>query len=86
MNKRQKTLSIVMLIVFWISCLYVPWNLTEGSGHRDTVQHSPIFKPPSGGSWKKREISSSVKHTWGALVFSYALLFVILADDKTKDD
>ncbi len=86
MNRKQKTLSVVILVLFWISCLHVPWDLSEGSNHRDTVVHSPIFRPPPGGSWKRREISSSVKHTWGALAFSYALLLVILADVKTKDD
>ncbi len=86
MNKKQKTLSVVILVLFWASCLHVPWNLSEGSSHRDTVVHSPIFRRPTGGSWKRREISSSVKYTWGALAFSYALLFVILADVKKKED
>jgi len=86
MNIKQKILSGVFLIMFWVSCLHVPWHLSGGERNFDTLERSPIFRPPAGGTWTKREISPTVKYSWGFLAISYALLFGILSENKKKDN
>lgn len=82
MNRKQKIVTVVALALFWLSCLVVPWELTDGAGHRDTVKHATIFKAPSGGSWKKRRPSVRTAYTWGALLASYGLIVLLLANPK----
>jgi len=85
MNKKQKVVTGVALALFWVSCLFAPWELTEGAGHRDTINYSPVFKAPSGGSWQKRQPSVNVAYTWGVLLVSYGMIVLLLANTK-KDE
>ena len=82
MNRKQKIVTAVVLALFWLSCLAVPWELTDGTGHRDTVKYATILKAPSGGSWKKRRPSVRTAYTWGALLASYGLMVLLLADSR----
>ena len=82
MSKKQKMVTLVFLGLFWLSCLSVPWELTEGLNHRDTIKYSPIFKVPSGGSWQMRHPSTNVAYTWAALVISWGLIVLIVSQSK----
>ncbi len=82
MNAKQKTVTRIFLALFWISCLFVPWELTDGSGHRDAIKYSPIFRAHSGGSWKKSRTSTIVIYTWTALLVSYEMILILAADKK----
>ena len=82
MNRKQKVVTAIALALFWFSCLAVPWELTDGAGHRDTVKYATIFKAPSGGSWKKRHPSVRTAYTWGAILASYGLVVLLLAETR----
>jgi hypothetical protein len=82
MNKKQRKLTVVCLVLFWISCLCVPWELTEGTSHFPTVRRAPIFAPPTGGSWAKRQPHPVLFYEWGILLISYAGLFFLMTPKK----
>ena len=84
MNRSQKIVTRVALVLFWVSCLWAPWELTQGSNHRDTIKYGPVFKAPAGGSWQTRRPSVNVAYTWGVLLVSYGLVVLLLADTKGK--
>ena len=85
MNKNQRILTVVCLVLFWISCLLAPWELTEGSNHFPTIVHAPIFSPPTYGSWAKRQPHPTLFYEWGILVISYAGVFLLLIKPKKED-
>lgn len=85
MNKRQRGLTVVCLVLFWVSCLCVPWELTEGANHFPTIVHAPIFAPPTYGSWAKRQPHQSLAYEWGILVLTYAGLFALLQKPRNDD-
>ena len=80
MNAKQKVVTGVALVLFWMSCLFAPWELTEGLNHKDAIKYSPVFKAPSGGSWQKRRPSVNVAYTWGVLLVSSGMIVLLLAD------
>jgi hypothetical protein len=82
MNKRHRILTVVCLALFWLSCLYVPWELTEGTNHFPTIMHAPIFAPPTSGSWAKRQPHPVLFYEWGIIVISYAGLFLLMKPKK----
>ena len=84
MNKKQKVVTGIFLALFWLSCLAVPWELTDGLNHRDTIKYSPIFRAPSGGSWQKRRPSVNVAYTWAVILVSYGMVALLVADTKKK--
>ena len=84
MNPRQKVVTGIFLALFWLSCLVVPWELTDGLNHRDAIHYSPIFKAPAGGSWQKRRPSVNVMYTWGALIVSYGGIVLLVANTTRR--
>ena len=84
MNRKQKVVTLIALILFWVSCLFAPWELTDGLSHRDVIKYSPVFKAPSGGSWQKRRPSVKVAYTWGVLLVSYGMIVLLLANTKKE--
>jgi hypothetical protein len=78
-------LTIVCLALLWLSCLFVPWELTEGAGHFPTIAHAPIFSPPAYGSWTRRQPSSALFYTWGVLAVSYAGLYALTREPKKEE-
>jgi hypothetical protein len=81
-NKKQKVVTGIALVLFWASCLFVPWELTDGPGHMDTIRYAPVFRAPTGGTWRKRHPSVNFAYTSGALLVSYAMVLVLVADTR----
>jgi hypothetical protein len=74
----------IFLALFWLSCLELPGELTDGISHMDAIYYSPIFKAPAGGTWQKRRPSVNVVYTWGVLVVSYGATVLLVADTKRR--
>lgn len=85
MSRNQRLLTTACLVLFWLSCLFVPWELTEGTSHSPTVKHAPIFCPPTDGTWAKRQPHSALFCGWGVLAVSYAGLYAMMRKSR-KDD
>ncbi len=85
MTKNQRRLTFVCLGLFWVSCLFVPWELTEGSNHSSTIKHAPIFSPPTYGSWNRRQPHPTLFYEWGILGVSYAGLFFLMQKPKREE-
>jgi hypothetical protein len=85
MNKNQKMVTWIALVLFWVSCLFAPWELTQGLNHMDTIKYAPVFKAPAGGSWQRRRPSVNVVYSWTMLLASYGMVMLLLSDtSKTR--
>ena len=83
MNTNRKRLTIAALVVFAITLMFVPWDLTGSPNHTSWTVVAPIFLPPGLETWTKREIASSVYLSWLAIGIIYAGVFALLGEAKT---
>ena len=84
MNRKQKILTGVTLLVFWVTVNFAPW---EGSEHPETtwavlttyhaVRYAPIWCPPERGSL----LIVLLLGTWFAIGVIYTGLFWLLKTD-----
>jgi hypothetical protein len=83
MNSNRRKLTIAALVVFAVTLMFVPWDLTGSPNHYNTTSFAPIFFPPGLETYSKREIASSVYFSWIAIGIIYAGLFALLGEPKT---
>jgi len=86
MNKKQKIATIVFLILFWISCFYVPWNTKRLLNGRDIVDYKVgnIFKAPRYMEGNPT-ISSNLAFWWAALLINYCMVLVLCSNNKKEE-
>jgi hypothetical protein len=84
MNERQKIVTVMFIIVFWISCLHVPWHSKNNRGEIVNVRYATIFKAQIMGG-THANISSGVLYIWGALLITYGMVLVLCSDTKKNE-
>ena len=84
MNSNRRKLTVAALIVFAVTVMFVPWDLTGSPDHTNWTRYTPLFFPPDLGPWAKREIASSLYLSWIVIGVVYAGLFALLGEPKTS--
>jgi hypothetical protein len=82
MNSKQKTLTIAALVVFALTMLVAPWDLTGNTNFTNVRHFSPIFLPPDFGPYAKRELATSLFWSWLGIGVIYAGLFIVFGEPK----
>ncbi len=97
MNKKQKVISLIAVILIILMCLIPPWKITAGNENgyiEQPVGYALIFSPPSveqedefgtSGYSIGLDVSRLVVQ-WVTLLFTVAALLYISREDETESD
>jgi hypothetical protein len=84
MNRRQKILTALALLVFMVTVVFAPWQVTAYEKNPPgwlipdspykVVERAPIWSPPANGHL----LVASLLGTWAAIGIGYAGMFFLL--------
>lgn len=86
MNPKQRILAIIALVLFALTCLSAPFELSGASNESNKIVRRPIFLPPKLGIYNKRAVESSLAYTWIALAVLYGGIHVLLREPKKPNN